>query len=213
MLDEVLNISLRTDSRQPSFALTTAEPVRDEQLVRAVLGGDEAAFAELFERHKRMVVSVVGRFFRSASEIEELTQQSFTKAFFSLKNYRGGEERSFPAWITRIAVNVCYDEFRRRSRKGERLFSEMSDEEVEYLDTVVDKRECTPDRALIASQLAEKLLGALDERDRLAMTLVYSEDYTLDEVASAIGITTSNLKSRLFRCRNLIKGKFSHIFR
>ncbi len=139
-------------------------------------------------------------------------QQCFTKAYFSLKRFRGGEENSFPAWLTRIAVNVCYDEFRRRERKGERLFSEMSDEENDYISTVSDGRDVSAEQRLVAAELAGKFLGGLDSRDRVAMMLVYSEDYSLNEAAAAIGISTSNLKSRLFRCRNLIRKRFAHLF-
>jgi len=213
MLEEVINISLQKDGQFPTIEFTDDSPVADERLVQMTLAGDETAYAEIFERYKRPMTRVVARYFRERSEIEEFVQQCFTKAYFSLKNFRGGEDRSFAAWMTRIAVNVCYDEFRRRGRKGESLFSEMSDAENDYLETVADGREPTADRSLIAAQLAEKVLSSLDAKDRIAITMVYSEDFSLNEVAEAIGITTSNLKSRLFRCRNQIRTKFGHLFR
>lgn len=212
MLEEALNINLQTTTQLSAIEFSDGSPVRDEQLVAAVLAGDEAAFAEIFERYKRPMARVVSRFFRESSEIEEFVQQCFTKAYFSLKRFRGGEENSFPAWLTRIAVNVCYDEFRRRERKGERLFSEMSDEENDYVSAVADGRDTSAENRLIAAQLADKLLAGLDPRDRIAMMLVYSGDCSLKEAADSIGISTSNLKSRLFRCRNLIRKRFSHLF-
>ena len=213
MLEEVLNINLQTDAPFPAIADGGESRVSDEQLVRAVLVGDESAFAEIFERYKRPMTRTVSQFFRDRSDVEECVQQCFTKAYFSLKNYRGGEDRSFPAWMTRIAVNVCYDEFRRRGRRPESLFTEMSDAENDYLETVADGRKPSVESSLVTSQLAEKVLAGLDAKDRLAMTLVYAQDYTLNEVADVIGITTSNLKSRLFRCRNQIRNRFGHLFR
>ena len=212
MLEEVLNINLQTKAQFSAIPVRDDPRVSDEQLVHAVLGGDEAAFAEIFERYKRPMTRVVSRFVRDLSDVEECVQQCFTKTYFSLKNYRGGEENSFPAWMTRIAVNVCYDEFRKRGRRSESLFTEMSDSENDYLETVADGRKPSAETSLVASQLAEKVLSGLDPKDRLAMTLVYTEDYTLNEVADAIGITTSNLKSRLFRCRNQIRNRFGHLF-
>src|SRR5476651_1778420 len=123
MLDEVLNISLQRDAQFPAIGFTGEVHTPDEQLVQMVLSGDETAFEVIFDRYKRPMTRVVSRFFRERSEIEEFVQQSFTKAYFSLKKFRGGEDRSFAAWMTRIAVNVCYDEFRRRQRKAENLFS------------------------------------------------------------------------------------------
>lgn len=212
MFEEVINISLQREAQLPPIEFTDESPLADERLVQMTLAGDETAYAEIFERYKRPLTRVVGRYFRERSEIEEFVQQSFTKAYFSLRNFRGGEDKSFAAWITRIAINVCYDEFRRRGRKGESLFSEMTDTENDYLQSVADGREIAADRSLVASQLAEKVLSSLDAKDRMAMTLVYSEDHSLNEVADAIGISTSNLKSRLFRCRNQIRARFGHLF-
>ena len=213
MLDEVLNINLQTKAQYPAVTLTDETRVSDEQLVQSVLGGDETAFEVIFERYTRPMTRVVSRFFRERSEIEEFVQQCWTKAYFSLGKYRGGEDNSFPAWMTRIAVNVCYDEFRRRGRRPENLFTDMSSEESDYIEAVADGRKPSVERSLVASQLAEKILSVLDEKDRVAMTLVYSEDYSLAEVAEAIGISTSNLKSRLFRCRNQIRSRFGHLFK
>ncbi len=213
MFEEVINISLQREAQLPTIEFADDAPIADERLVQMTLAGDETAFAEIFERYKRPMTKVVARYFRERTEIEEFVQQCFTKAYFSLRNFRGGEDRSFAAWMTRIAVNVCYDEFRRRGRKGESLFSEMSDAENDYVSSVIDGREPTADRSLIATQLAERVLSTLAPKDRIAITLVYSEDYSLGEAADAIGITTSNLKSRLFRCRNQIRTRFGHLFR
>ena len=213
MIEEVIKISLNTKTQFPTIEFTDGSRATDEALVDAVLNGDETAFAEIFERYKRPMTRVVGRYFRERSDIEEHVQQCFTKAYFSLKNYRGGEDKSFAAWMTRIAVNVCYDEFRRKQRKGENLFSEMSDEENQYIETIADGGQTDSERKLIATQLSERLLSSLDVKDRMAMTLVYSQDYSLNEVADLIGISTSNLKSRLFRCRNQLRTRFGHLFR
>ncbi|MFT3745367.1 MAG: RNA polymerase sigma factor [Pyrinomonadaceae bacterium] len=211
MLDEVIKTSLQTNAQFVAIEFKDEVETSDEDLVRAVIAGDERAFETIFERYRRPMTRVVGRFFRERNDIEEFVQQCFTKAYFSLKNFRGGDS-SFQAWMTRIAVNVCYDEFRRKQRKGENLFAEMSDEENNYIETIADGRAVGTDNSMIAAQLADKVLSSLAAEDRLAMTLVYSEDYSLDEAAAVIGISTSGLKSRLFRCRNHIRKRFGHLF-
>lgn len=209
MHDEVLKASLQPSPETPTVPITFSDHVTDEMLVAAVVAGDERSFSEIFERYKRHVTRVVARFFNDRSDIEEFAQQSFTKAYFSLKNYRGGEEKSLPAWLSRIAVNVCYDEFRRRKRKGETTFTDLSDEETSFVETIVDDKARSNEERLITKQLAEKVLDSLDPEDRIAVQLVYSEDLSLAEAAEIIGISTSNLKSRLFRCRNFIQKRFS----
>lgn len=204
---------MQNEAKSSAIGYTEGEQTTDEQLVRFVLDGDEQAFAEIFERYKRLVTSVVGRFFRDRSEIEECVQLSFTKTYFSLKHFRGGRDNSFPAWLTRITVNICYDEFRRRGRRPESRFSEMDDEGVAFVESITDDNAGSAETSLASAQLAEKILSSLDAKDRIAMTLVYSEDYSLNEAAEIIGISTGNLKSRLFRCRNHIRERFGHLFK
>jgi len=213
MLDEVLNISIPMTSKLQAADPGDRGEMSDALLAEAVLAGDEQAFEVIFSRHTRHVTRVVSRFFRDRSEVEEFVQQSFTKAYFSLKSFRGTEQHSMTAWLTRIAVNICYDEFRRKQRRGESLFTDMSEAENGYIEQIADGRSRSPESSLVATQLLEKILAGLDPRDRIAMTLVYSDQCSLDEAAEAIGISSSNLKSRLFRCRGQIKARFGHLFK
>jgi len=212
MRDEVLNISLQTMTQFPAVEFVEDVETSDDALVQAVLGGDHAAFKQIFEKYRRPMTRVVSRYFRERADIEEFVQQSFTKVYFSLKKFRGGGEAAFPAWMTRIAVNVCYDEFRRRQRKAENLFAEMSDEENNYVESLADGRGLNPETSLIAAQLAQKVLSGLAAKDRVAMTMVYTQDCSLEEAAGMLGISPSNLKSRLFRCRTHIRKCFGHLF-
>jgi RNA polymerase sigma-70 factor (ECF subfamily) len=211
MLDEVLTIPLQQEAQIPAIAFSDGTEATDEMLVHAVLDGDEQAFAEIFERYKRVITRVIGRFFRDRSDIEEFVQQAFTKTYFSLDKFRGGRGDSFPAWVTRIAINVCYDEFRRRSRRGESNFSDLDDGEVSFAESVVEKDVIGPDASLAAAELAQRILSSLEPLDRIAMTLVYTEEYSLYDVANILGIPSSTLKSRLFRCRNQLKKKFKYL--
>ena len=185
----------------------------DSQLVADVLAGDERAFEQIFERYKRIVARTVGRFFRDRSDIEEFVQQTFTKVYLSLGKFKGSESDSLAAWITRVSINVCYDEFRRRQRKAENLTASLSDDETGHLEMMIDGRAASAEDSAVRSQLAEKILASLSPKDRIAVTMVYSEDYTLDETANALGISASSLKSRLFRCRNQLKARFGYLFK
>lgn len=212
MFEEALNVNLQRKAQFSAIEFTDGTPVSDASLVENVLAGDEASFAEIFERYKKHVTRVVGRYFRDRSEVEEHVQQAFAKAYFSLRSFRGLQEKSLAAWITRITVNVCYDEFRRRQRRSQSLFADMTSAENDYVEAIIDSRAEAPDQELANAELADRILSSIDASDRVALTLVYSEEYSLDEAASVLGITTSNLKSRLFRCRNHIKKRFSHLF-
>lgn len=212
MFEEALKINLQREAQFPAIEFTDGAPVSDASLVENVLAGDESSFAEIFERYKKHVTRVVGRFFRDRSEIEEHVQQAFAKTYFSLNKFRGLQEKSLAAWITKITVNICFDEFRRRQRRSQSLFAEMTSEENDYVESIIDNKAPTPENSLLNAELANKILAGVDAKDRVALMLVYSQEYSLDEAADVLGITTSNLKSRLFRCRNQIKKRFSHLF-
>lgn len=194
-LDQILNASNSN----------AVEAVTDEELVQAVLAGDEAAFAVLFERYKRLVVHLVGRFFNQRELVEEFSQVVFTKAYFSLKNFRGGQEKSFTSWISRVTVNVCYDELRRRQRRPEDLFAELGTAESEYIENVAANGSLESENDLVNRDLAEKLLAGLDAKDRLAVTLFHGEEMSIKEVANAVGWSESNVKVRLMRTRSYLR--------
>lgn len=109
------------------------EGVSDAELAAAACAGDESAFELLFERHRRRVGAIAGRFFQQPEQIEEMVQECFTKAYFALDDVAHYREDSFAAWLARIAFNCCYDELRRQGRSKERTISDITDVEAQTL--------------------------------------------------------------------------------
>jgi RNA polymerase sigma-70 factor (ECF subfamily) len=194
------------DNRESAFeasAVGVPEETSDEALVAAVRAGDDAAFEVLFERHKRRVARVAGRFFRTREQVEDVLQESFTKAYFALQDFAGRREQSFPAWLTRIAVNACYDELRRTRRRAESHLSEIDDDERDWLETQLRAGGAGSDveASAISRDLAHKLLARLDPEDRLLLTLLDAEGLSVAEIAEATGWSTSKVKVRAHRSR------------
>jgi RNA polymerase sigma-70 factor, ECF subfamily len=183
----------------------------DDELVKSVLAGDETAFELIFERYRRLVVYLVGRFFNQRETIEDITQQSFTKAYFSLKEFRGENEKSLQSWLSRLTVNVCYDELRRKQRKPENLFSDLSDNDFDYVENLAGRTASNDEKVFVDKDLTEKLLSGLEVEDRLAITLYYAEEHTVSEVAEKLGWSESKLKTRLFRTRNYLRNILNRI--
>ena len=211
MIDETLKINPIQAVNLTAVKTAAPSEITDDELVRLALAGDETAFACLFERYRRLVVHLVGRFFNRREEIEDLSQQSFTKIYFSLKDFRGGRDKSFSSWVARLTVNSCYDELRRRRLRAENLFSDFSEEERACLEQITAENSKDTEKTLVAKDLAEKILAHLDARERLALTLLHGEDFSVAEVARIVGWSESNVKTRLFRCRNNLRNIFSHL--
>lgn len=204
MIEETLNINQMPDLHNfetENQAFETA----DAKLVKQVLAGDEASFNLIFERYKKLVVYLVGRFFNRRETIEDITQQVFVKTYFSLKDFRGDKENSLKSWISKLTVNICYDELRRQQRKPENMFTDLSDDEIQFVETVVENAVQDNENLLINRDLAEKLLSGLKAEDRLVLTLYHAEELTIGEVAEKVGWTESNVKIRLMRTRKYLR--------
>ena len=182
--------------------LSTDEP-SDVELVARAGAGDEAAFEELFNRHGRRVALIASRFFRQREQIEEIVQESFTKAYFALSDFSNQQEAGFASWIARIAFNSCYDELRRRKRRPESTLSNVSEEESAWLREQVRAggTENDVESATVSRDLAGKLLSHLSPEDRLVLIMMEVEGLSVSEVAKLNNWSISKVKVRAHRAR------------
>ncbi len=199
-------------SLQPPTHATVLAPT-DVDLVTRVRANDESAFEELFNRHRRRVALIAGRFFRQREQIEEIVQETFTKAYFALHDFSNTGEASFASWLARIAFNSCYDELRRMKRRPETLAEEVSEEESEWLkghlraDGVGDDIEA----ALVSRDLAGKLLARISPEDRTVLVMMDVEGMSVNEIAEMKDWSASKVKVRAHRARASLRralGKF-----
>jgi RNA polymerase sigma-70 factor (ECF subfamily) len=179
-----------------------AEP-SDVELVARVRAGDESAFEELFNHHRRRVSLIASRFFRQREQIEEIVQESFTKAYFALKDFSNSQETSFASWIARIAFNACYDELRRMKRRPESSMSNVSEEEANWLKEQTRAGGAGEDieSATVARDLAGKLLARLSPEDRMVLVMLDVEGLSVSEIAESTRWSASKVKVRAHRAR------------
>ncbi len=191
-------------------AIAALEPMAreptDDVLVTAVRSGDEAAFELLFERHRRSVTRLAYRFFYRREQVEDIVQESFAEAYFALGSYRGGQERSFTAWLSRITVRTCYDALRRLKRT-ESAMSDLNEEEESLL---ADKLRGVGhgsdiENAAISRDLASKLLQRLEPEDRMVLTLLSIADLSIAETAELTGWSVPKVKMRAHRAREVLQ--------
>ena len=198
------------DETADNFDLATVEPylrvadeATDESIVTAICAGNEAAFEQLFERHRRKVARTVGRFFNRPERVEEIVQEVFTKVYFALKDYSSERGTSFAAWLSRIAINACYDELRRARRRPESSISDITDDEAVWLNARVRAETVGGDAEsiMVSRDLANKLLARLGAEDRLVLTLLDGEGLSVGDIAGLTGWTPSKVKVRAHRAR------------
>src|SRR5260221_8103927 len=105
------------------------EPQADSELIKAVLAGDTSSFEPLIAKYQPGVFATARRYARRETEVEDIVQEVFVKAFTKLNTFRG--ESPFEHWLMRLTVRTCYDYLRAHQRNREHVLAEITDEEVQ----------------------------------------------------------------------------------
>jgi len=105
-----------------------AAPVDDRELVRRAQAEDQGAFEELVRRHQHRVVAVAGGILRQREDVEDIAQQVFVKAYFSLKRF--DQRAAFSTWLYKITVNECWDLLRKRKVRPLVYESDLSEDQA-----------------------------------------------------------------------------------
>ena len=175
----------------------------DAELIAAVLDGDTASFEPLIRKHQPRVFATARRYARRESEVEDIVQEVFIKAFQKLKGFRG--EAPFEHWLMRLAVRTCYDFLRRHQRNRETAFSELTEPEADWLERFVVQPDMAGENADAARQLVDKILSRLPPAARLVITLLDIEGRPVKEIAALTGWSVPLVKVRAFRARGKMR--------
>ena len=174
------------------------EPTEAE-LISAARSGDPASFEPLIKKYQPRVFATARRYARRESEVEDIVQEIFIKAFQKLDGFRG--EAPFEHWLMRLAVRTCYDFLRRHQRNRETVFTELSEPESDWLDRFMVEPDHASEEADAARVLIEKVLSRLSPSARLVITLLEIEEKSVKEIAQITGWSVTLVKVRAFRAR------------
>jgi RNA polymerase sigma-70 factor (ECF subfamily) len=166
--------------------------------VTASVKGDDEAYGRLVRRYERPITGLLWRFTRDPAQCEELVQQVFVEAYFSLKTYRG--DAPLLHWLRRIATRTGYRFWREKAKEPQ----ETSLPEFDVLEEIEAVEEDRIDPAEAAVVL-HSLLGRLPPDDRLVLTLMYFEDCGTKEIAARVGWTRAKVKTQALRARRKMK--------
>ena len=191
----------------------SASDISDDLLVENILAGDSSAFETIVERYRRRVFAIARHFFRQPETVEDIAQETFTKAFFALHSYQRGASLEY--WLARIAVNNCYDELRRRKSRGELTVSDLTDDEVNWLDNkllpVSLNKHAQISDYQTAAEITGKLLTKISPEDRTILILLHAEEYSIAEIAKAMNWSEAKVKIRAFRARHSLRSALKRL--
>jgi RNA polymerase sigma-70 factor (ECF subfamily) len=184
---------MTTDASQSSAS--------DEQLVEKARQGDMGAFEELVARHRDKIYARAFSMMRNEDEAVDLSQEAWVKSWQRLNQFHG--ESSFGTWVTRIVINLCLDQLRKRKRQRTDSIEGM-DEEAGGVERLMPAVTVNPTERLERGELRKKIdaaLGKLSEEHRTVLVLHEFEEMEYKEIARTMDCSIGTVMSRLFYAR------------
>lgn len=180
-------------SNQPEIRSSSKNPKTVSLDIRRSIEGDQQSYRRLIEQYQGRISAFMWRFSRDRQAHEELVQDVFVEAWFSLKTYN--EDAPFFNWLATIATRVGYKYFRQLDkRKQTQNFT------IETRD--IPRQDHNPN---IDKELIYKLLKLLPARDRLVLTLRYLEGCDVEQTARRTGWSQSMVKVQTWRAKSKFK--------
>lgn len=180
----------------------------DQQLVERAQQGDKHAFGLLVVKYQRKLGRLLSRFIRNPSDVEDVVQDAFIKAYRALPSFRG--ESAFYTWLYRIGINAAKNALAAQGRRPPTTTEFDSEESEGFEDAVQLRNNNTPENELMSKQVAEtvnKTMESLPEELRIAITLREIEGLSYEEIADMMDCPIGTVRSRIFRARETIAEK------
>ncbi len=179
-----------------------AREARIRSLLERSRGGDQSAFRELVVLHQDRAYALALRITRSPADAEEVAQDAFLRAWLALARFRG--DSSFGTWLHRIVARRALDRLdQMRSRRGREVGGEEAAARAEAAAAPPGAED--HETASRARRL-ERMVAALPVAQRMAVTLYYYEDRSVEQVAAIMGMPENTVKTHLSRARAALRG-------
>ena len=176
-----------------------ADPRLDAQDVAAVRAGDSSRFEELVVRHSPRLFGLARKYVRREADVADVVQEAFLRAFRRLDSWRG--DAPFEHWLTRLAINCCYDHLRTVQRRPEDSLSDLTEDESAWMEHHGHSTHDDADSSAAARSLVGKILDQLSPASRMVIELLEIEERSMKEISALTGWNIPVIKIRAFRAR------------
>lgn len=176
----------------------------DAGLIHEALRGNQVAYKNLMKKYHDPIFHLIARIIRNKEQVEDLTQETFVKAFASLRSFN--EEFAFSTWLYKIATNSSIDHIRKKKLDTFSIDKPIALEESDYTFELPDST-YEPDKRIIQHQrakLIEEAIEKLPEKYRRVIILRHSEERDYAEIAKMLKLPIGTVKAHIFRARELL---------
>ena len=183
----------------------------DEMLVSMAQRGDLSAFEELVARHRDKIYARAFSMMRNEEEALDLSQEAWVKSWQRLEQFQG--QSSFGTWLTRIVINLCLDQLRKRKRQRAESIEAM-DEESGGVERQMPVVTVNPTEGLERGELRQKIDRALEQlsyEHRTVLILHEFEEMEYKLIAKKMGCSIGTVMSRLFYARRKMAALLSDL--
>jgi RNA polymerase sigma-70 factor (ECF subfamily) len=184
------------------------EDATDERLVADILTGDREAFAVLVDRHKRGITNFIAASVRSTSDVADLAQETFLRAYAHLGTFNP-ELGRFSTWLYHIARNVVRTFLGRSLRRP--AAAELGDDRT-IENTLPDRsHDADPCGGVLRAEAEAEVraaLAELPERTRTVLSLRYYDNMDYQTIATTMGLSLGNVKTLIHRGKLALAQKF-----
>lgn len=177
----------------------------DQQLVERAQRGDKHAFELLVAKYQRKLVRLLSRFIRDPTEVEDVAQEAFIKAYRALPMFRG--DSAFYTWLYRIGINTAKNYLVAMGRRAPTSTSMDAEEAEDLGETELLQDLNTPENEMMSRQVADTVNQTLEKlpKDlRTAISLREMEGLSYEEIAAVMNCPIGTVRSRIFRAREAI---------
>ncbi len=177
----------------------------DQQLVERAQRGDKHAFELLIIKYQRRLARLISRFVRDGTEVEDVTQEAFIKAYRALPGFRG--ESAFYTWLYRIGINTAKNYLLAFKRRVPTTTIFDSEEAEGFEEASLLREVNTPENELMSKQVVNVVNSSLEQLPddlRIALTLREIEGLSYEEIADVMNCPIGTVRSRIFRAREAI---------
>jgi len=179
----------------------------DQQLVERVQGGDKNAYNLLVTKYQHKVANLVSRYVKNQSDVPDIVQEAFVKAYRALPNFRG--DSAFYTWLYRIAVNCAKNHLVATGRKPPGSDIEIDDAEI-YDSGDALRENASPEKLLLTNEIKKVLFNTIEQLPedlRTAINLRELEGLSYEEIAVIMECPVGTVRSRIFRARDAVDKK------
>ena len=206
----VYNVNKNIKVKEKLMESRPVNPERaiDQKLVEKAQRGDKKAFGMLVEKYQRRLNRLLSRMVRDQSEIEDIVQDSFIKAYRAINNFRG--DSAFYTWLYRIGINTAKNHLVKLGKRPKAM-NDVEIEEIENFEDAPDLRNHeTPESTMMSSEIVASVnqtIEALPNELREAISLREMDGLSYEEIADLMNCPIGTVRSRIFRAREVIAEK------